>query len=116
VNAWNSYTEVKIQTSTLARAMTPVEMTATTVSKVTLGSHPNPFRESNTITFSLPQAWHAQLAVYDMMGKQVAVLVNANLPAGNHRTTLSAHQLPAGAYLLKLVYNGKVITKKLLKE
>jgi glucose/arabinose dehydrogenase len=116
VNAWNSYTEVKIVTSALARTMQPVETTATTLSKVTLGSYPNPFRESNTITFSLPQAGHAQLAVYDLMGKQVAVLVNANLSAGNHRTTLSAHQLPAGAYLLKLIYNGKIITKKLLKE
>jgi hypothetical protein len=64
----------------------------------------------------LPQAGQTQLIVYDMMGKQVSVLINAHLAAGNHRTTLSSNQLPAGTYLLKLVYNGKVITKKLLKE
>jgi glucose/arabinose dehydrogenase len=116
VNLWNSYTEVKIQSSTLARSMSPVETAVANVSKLTLGSHPNPFRENSTITFSLPQAGHAQLAVYDMMGKQVAVLVNAHLPAGNHRTTLSSYHLPAGTYLLKLVYNGKIMTKKLMKE
>ncbi|THU41213.1 DNRLRE domain-containing protein [Niastella caeni] len=116
VNAWNSYTEVRIQTSTLTRSMTPVETSVANVSKVTLGSYPNPFRESSTITFSLPVAGHTQLVALDMMGKQVAVLVNANLPAGNHRTTISSQQLPAGVYLLKLLYNGKVITKKLLKE
>jgi hypothetical protein len=96
--------------------MQTAETPVTTISKVTLGSYPNPFRENSAITFSLPQAGHAQLVVYDMTGKQVAVLVNAQLTAGNHRTTLSSNKLPAGTYLLKLVYNGKIITKKLLKE
>jgi hypothetical protein len=51
-----------------------------------------------------------------MTGKLVTELVNGNLPAGNHRITLVTHHFPAGAYLLKMVYNGKVITKKILKE
>ena len=84
--------------------------------KLTLGSYPNPFRETSTITFSLPAPGHTQLAAFDMTGKQVKVLVNAWLQAGNHRTSLSMQQLPAGIYLLKLVYNGKIVTGKLLKE
>jgi len=119
VNAWNSYTEVKILTSSaalLARSMAPEETTVATVTKATLNSFPNPFREASTITFSLPAAGHTQLTLFDMTGKQVAVLVNAWLQAGNHRTLFATHHLPAGTYLLKLVYNGKVITKKLLKE
>jgi hypothetical protein len=50
------------------------------------------------------------------MGRQVAVLVNGQVAAGNHRTEFDAHHLAAGTYLLRLVHNGKVLTKKLVKE
>ena len=96
--------------------MQPDVTSAAAISKLTLGSYPNPTRESSTITFSLPKTGHAQLAIFDMTGKQVAVLVNGYLPAGDHRTTLITHHFPAGAYLVKLVYDGKTITKKILKE
>lgn len=118
VNAWNSYTEVKILTSSaalLARSMAPDETTGA-ITKATLNTFPNPFRETSTISFSLPVAGHTQLTAYDITGKQVAVLVNGWMQAGNHRAIFATHQLPAGTYLLKLVYNGKVLTKKLLKE
>ena len=115
VNLWNSYTEVKIQTSALARLATATETSPGSTWNLSLAGYPNPFKQTSTIAFSLPKAGHARLAVYDMMGKQVAMLVNGQLPAGNHRRYLSM-QLPAGAYLLKLVYDGKVITTKVLKE
>jgi uncharacterized protein YegP (UPF0339 family) len=51
-----------------------------------------------------------------MTGQQVAMLTNAYLQAGNHQTILASDRMPAGVYLLKLVYNGKIITKKLLKK
>ncbi|WP_158085363.1 PQQ-dependent sugar dehydrogenase [Niastella vici] len=98
VNAWNSYTEVKILTSSaslLARSMAPDETTVSSVTKAALNTFPNPFRETSTITFSLPVAGHAQLTTYDITGKQVCVLVNAWLQAGNHRTIFATHQLPA---------------------
>jgi poly(beta-D-mannuronate) lyase len=123
VNAWNSYTEVKIQTSSGSRTITPaprtmapVETPVVTRSKVKLNSYPNPFRESSTITFSLPAPGHTQLAVFDITGKQVAALVNGYLQAGDHRALLTTHPLPAGVYILKLVHNGNTITKKLVKE
>jgi hypothetical protein len=103
-------------TTTLARTMTPAETPVVTRSKITLASYPNPFRESSTITFSLPAAGHTQLAAFDITGKQVAVLVNAYLQAGDHRSLLTTHQLPAGIYVLKIVHNGSIITTKLVKE
>ncbi|OQP53515.1 CBM96 family carbohydrate-binding protein [Niastella populi] len=99
-----------------ARTSTRAERLVSDVLKLTLGSYPNPFRETGTITFSLPAPGHTQLAAFDMTGKQVKVLVNAWLQAGDHRTSLNMKQLPAGIYLLKLVYNGKIVTRKLLKE
>jgi hypothetical protein len=81
-----------------------------------LNSFPNPFRESNTILFSLDKPAHTNLAVYDITGKQVAILINGTLQAGDHKAVFNASHYPAGVYTLKLQYNGKIITKKLLKQ
>ncbi len=95
-----------------------VERSTTTDAAVgtTLSSYPNPFRQTNTIVFSLEQSGHAYLSVYDVTGKEVAVLVNGNLLAGSHRASFEPRRLPAGIYTLRLVHNGKVITTKLVKE
>jgi hypothetical protein len=101
-------------TTTSARQETTATIPATLTDGLT--NFPNPFKESTTIGFSLPTAGHAQLAVYDITGKQVAVLVNTWMQAGNHQTTFASHSIPAGTYFLKMVYNGKIVTQKLLKE
>jgi hypothetical protein len=101
-------------TTAAAREETTTTLSATIPSG--LNSFPNPFRESTTIRFSLPAAGHTQMAVYDITGKQVALLVNGWLQQGDHRTTFASSSIPAGTYLLKMVYNGKIVTKKLLKK
>jgi hypothetical protein len=109
VNAWNSYTEVKIQSpSAIAKAVTT---TATTVV-----SYPNPFHDNNTITFYLDRGGYTNLSVFDATGKQVAVLVSENLLPGSHTATFSPRRLPAGLYTVKLTNNGKAVTKNILKE
>jgi hypothetical protein len=114
VNAWNSYTEVHIQTSSsLAARVTTDEVNAT---KETLASFPNPFHITNTITFNIQQEGHVQLRVFDVMGRQVAVLVNGSVTAGSHRVPFNAKQLPAGMYWVKLLYNGKSLMKQIVKE
>jgi hypothetical protein len=80
-----------------------------------LNSFPNPFNDANTIAFTLDQPAHVNLAVHDITGKQVAMLVNANLQAGVHRRTFTPKQLASGVYMIRLAYNDKVITQKLLK-
>jgi hypothetical protein len=81
-----------------------------------LNSFPNPFRDNSTISFTLNKPAHTNLAVFDITGKQVAVLVNGMLQAGRHNAQFNASQLPSGVYTLKLLYDGKTITRKLLKE
>jgi hypothetical protein len=81
-----------------------------------LNSYPNPLQQQNTITFFLEKPARTTLAVYDITGKQVAVLVNEMRQAGNHKTTFMANQLVAGVYTLKLMYDNKVITRKVVKE
>jgi poly(beta-D-mannuronate) lyase len=113
VNAWNSYTEVKIQTGSLITSAPAADNTAPIQA---LTSSPNPFNKASVITFNIEKAGPANLSVYDFMGKRVAVLVNASLSTGYHRITFNSNHLAAGTYLLKLVYNGKNITKMIVKE
>lgn len=103
---------------TITLAGSAREITAITQPAANSGfnSFPNPFRENCTITFSLPAAGHTQLAVYDITGKQVAVLVNGMLQTGSHQAVFNANHLPSGVYTLKLLYNGINTTRKLLKE
>ncbi len=63
---------------------------------------PNPFNPATTIGFGLREAGVARLAVYDMLGREVSVLVNECLPAGRYRVTFDGGDLPAGLYLYRL--------------
>jgi hypothetical protein len=115
-STWNSFTEIRINTSSSpVTAIDHNELTGP-LAKTTLNTYPNPFNSVNTITFSLKQAGHTRLAVFDMMGKQVALLINSNLTAGSHRIQFAAENLPAGVYTLKLVHGGATITRKVMKE
>jgi hypothetical protein len=86
------------------------------------GNHPNPFNPRTTIGFALPVAANVQLEVYTLEGKRVAVLVERNLPAGQHQTTwdgrdTSGHQVASGIYFYRLqageeVRSGKMVLMK----
>jgi hypothetical protein len=115
-SSWNSFTEVWIQTGSSPVTAIEHEQLSNTSAKTTLNTYPNPFNNVNTIIFSLKQPGHTRLAVFDMMGKQVALLVNSNLNAGSHRIQFPAEHLPAGVYTVKLVHGGVTIMRKVMKE
>ena len=77
---------------------------------------PNPFRQSGTIYFSLPQSGQTHLSVFDLQGRQVAVLVNAKLNAGEHNVQFNAAGKGTGVYILRLIHNGKTISAKVQQE
>jgi hypothetical protein len=109
LNAWNSYAEVKIKTTTSLAAAKASGISAFTV-------YPNPAGASFTVKFSLPSNGYTTLAVYDMTGKQLLVPINGQLSSGAYTKMVSAASLPAGIYLIKLVHNGKVKSLKIIKE
>lgn len=84
--------------------------------QTSLTSYPNPFGDNSTVSFFLEKPADVLLAVYDINGKQVAVLKRGRLDAGQYNTTLSSTQLPKGVYTLKLVYGEKAITRKVVKQ
>jgi hypothetical protein len=75
---------------------------------------PNPFNPSTTITFDLVESGNVTLQVFNLMGQEVATLVNGNLSSGRHTLNFSAAGLPSGLYLYKLEANGFSAQKKML--
>ena len=69
----------------------------------TLGqNYPNPFNPSTAITFWLPRASEVKLSVYDLLGREVAVLLNGRKEAGRHEETFDASGLSSGVYVCRL--------------
>lgn len=85
-------------------------------------NYPNPFNPTTTIEYSIPIAegvesfsipTNVQLVVYDILGTEVATLVNNLQAPGNYRIEFNGSDLSSGIYFYKLSYNGRTITKKL---
>ncbi len=81
---------------------------------LSLTSYPNPFNPMTTISFTLPQASDVALTVYDILGQQVAQLIDGRVAAGEHRLTFDAANLPSGLYITRLVTPAQTITQKIL--
>ena len=71
-----------------------------------LENYPNPFNPSTEIQFTLPEAGHVTLAVYDIQGREVARLLDEQREAGPHAATFTATDLPTGTYLYRLTAGG----------
>ena len=76
-------------------------------------NYPNPFNPSTVIRFKLPENSKVQLQVFDVLGRQVAELVNRRVEAGFHQITFDARNLASGMYIYRLQVGNSVITKKL---
>ncbi len=65
-------------------------------------NYPNPFNPATTIAFTLPHTAHVSLAVFDVLGRRVATLVDRPMASGLHRVSFDAAGLPGGLYLYRL--------------
>ncbi len=82
----------------------------------TLGqNYPNPFNPTTNISFSVPNDGFVSLKVYDMLGREVATLVNGEKKAGMiQQVTFDATKLPSGIYFARLQSGGKQIIRKMI--
>ena len=76
-------------------------------------NYPNPFNPSTEIGFEIPQRQTVNLSVYDLLGREVAVLVNRELDAGKHTATFDASGFSSGIYMYRLETAGHQITRSM---
>ncbi len=77
-------------------------------------NYPNPFNPSTNIRYALAKTSHATLQVFDVLGKEVATLVNEEQAAGEYRVSFNAANLPSGIYFYTLRAGSFAETKKFI--
>jgi len=77
-------------------------------------NHPNPFNPSTSIEYSIPEESFVELKVYDVLGNEVASLVNEQQQAGVYRADFTANNLSSGIYFYKLQAGNFIETKKMV--
>lgn len=77
-------------------------------------NYPNPFNPSTTIQFAVPKAGEYKVVIYNILGQQVAELLNTNLQPGVHKVQFNANQLASGVYIYQLIGDKVNFTKKMV--
>jgi hypothetical protein len=77
-------------------------------------NYPNPFNPSTSIKFSIPEASNVVLKVYDILGSEVAVLVNEKVQAGNYTVNFDASQFASGMYIYSIKAGEFNVSKKMM--
>jgi hypothetical protein len=77
-------------------------------------NYPNPFNPSTTIAYDLPHDATVSLKVYDVMGREVATLVQEYQPAGRHRVQFHPNGLASGAYIYQIQAGSFTDRKRML--
>ena len=77
-------------------------------------NYPNPFNPTTTIEFALPKAGKYTLKIYNVLGQEVASLINNELNAGNFKVTFDASRVASGIYIYRLNGNNVNISKKMM--
>ena len=79
-----------------------------------MGNYPNPFNPETTIGYALPHAGKVRLVVYDLLGHEVAVLVDGPQPAGRHTVRFHGDHLPSGPYAYRLQAGDEVVVRTMI--
>ncbi|MEK9138198.1 MAG: T9SS type A sorting domain-containing protein, partial [Bacteroidota bacterium] len=79
-----------------------------------LQNYPNPFNPSTTMRYDLPEQSHVALKIYDLLGREVGILVDEVEGAGSKSVQFDASRLASGVYFYRLSAAAFVQTKKLI--
>jgi hypothetical protein len=75
---------------------------------------PNPFNPETTIIYTLPEAVHVTLDVFDISGRKVSTLVDSNESAGKYNILFNGVNLASGVYMYRLQAGSFISQKKML--
>lgn len=91
-----------------------VEIAKEIPEKYEINNFPNPFNPTTVIHYQLPVSGFVTLTIYDMLGKEVAALVNEHKQAGYYGVTFDASNLASGIYIYSIRANNFIQSKKML--
>jgi hypothetical protein len=77
-------------------------------------NYPNPFNPSTIFRYSVSSPGETELAVYSVAGQLVSQIINHHSPAGSHQVQWSGGDISSGLYIVRLVHNNAIKTKKIL--
>ena len=77
-------------------------------------NYPNPFNPETLIKFTVPKKSFVSLIVYDILGKEVARLINEELIPGEYNVEFNAASLSTGIYIYRLITDNNIFKKKML--
>jgi Secretion system C-terminal sorting domain/GEVED domain len=122
-----SYSDANISSGTYAyrlkqidndgtfKCSSETEVTISIPKVLSLANYPNPFNPTTTINFTLAQDGYTTLKIYNVLGKEVATLVNGEMKAGiTNAVSFNASKLSSGVYFSRLENNGSAQIKKLV--
>ena len=77
-------------------------------------NYPNPFNPASVIRYHIAEPRMVRLVVYDLLGREVAVLVNEKKQTGSYEATFDASHFASGMYVARLIAGSFVETRKML--
>ena len=77
-------------------------------------NYPNPFNPTTTIKYQIPELSFVTPKIYNVLGREIATLVNQEKPVGEYEVEFNATSLPSGIYFYRLKAGEFVETKKML--
>ncbi|MGE5402297.1 MAG: cohesin domain-containing protein [Ignavibacteriales bacterium] len=114
ISVTDGFDVVKDTSKITASKMTDVEPGNTVVTDYSLHqNYPNPFNPSTKIVYALPQASKVRLSVFNLLGQEIAVLVNEFQNAGKHSVQFNASNLTSGMYLYRIEATNFISVKKM---
>ena len=77
-------------------------------------NYPNPFNPTTTIAYQLTKSGHVSLIIYDLLGKEIEILVSESQNRGKYQVIFDANGLVSGVYIYRLQTKDAVVTKKMV--
>ncbi len=77
-------------------------------------NYPNPFNPSTKISYTLPRTTHVKLILYDVLGVELAVLVDSEKPFGSYEVEVNGSNLASGVYFIRMNAGSYSVTKKIM--
>ena len=77
-------------------------------------AYPNPFNPTTSLSLTIPENGYVNVGVFNLAGKQVANLIDANIESGTYNLSWNAQNISSGMYLVRAEYGGNISTQKIM--